>query len=180
LHSPYDGLPTLILVLLRAEARFDGGAPSLVPFDDPGDQRGLAFGFERQGLFQQLQDVAGRHQFGPRVTSRAPFDDEQHRQHDERDMMMPGTPAQIRAIVQRYPALGREVYALRSDSDLARLAATRAGFGIGICQASGTATIRTSARCRAAFDGLVADLSLPRVARADRSLSLHCDRAPRR
>ena len=42
-----------------------------------------------------------------------------------------GTPA-VRAIVGRFPALGRPAFALRTDSDLAQLAAVRAGFGIGI------------------------------------------------
>jgi DNA-binding transcriptional LysR family regulator len=44
------------------------------------------------------------------------------------------TPA-IRAVLRRYPTLGREAYAFRADSDLAQLAAIRAGFGIGLCQA---------------------------------------------
>ena len=43
------------------------------------------------------------------------------------------TPA-IRAALGRYPMLGRPAFALRTDSDLAQLAAIRAGFGIGICQ----------------------------------------------
>lgn len=43
------------------------------------------------------------------------------------------TPA-IRAALARYPMLGRAAFALRTDSDLAQLAAIRAGFGIGICQ----------------------------------------------
>lgn len=41
----------------------------------------------------------------------------------------------IRAIAQHYPALNRKAFALRVDSDVAQLAAIRAGFGIGICQA---------------------------------------------
>lgn len=40
----------------------------------------------------------------------------------------------IRAALGRYPMLGRPALALRTDSDLAQLAAIRAGFGIGICQ----------------------------------------------
>lgn len=43
------------------------------------------------------------------------------------------TPA-IRAVLARFPILERAGYALRTDSDLAQLAAIRAGFGIGICQ----------------------------------------------
>ena len=45
-------------LLLGAEAGFDGAASSLVPLDDAGDQRVLSFGFSRQGLFQDLDDVA--------------------------------------------------------------------------------------------------------------------------
>ncbi len=44
------------------------------------------------------------------------------------------TPA-LRRIVQRYPAFARDACAFRADSDLAQLAAVRAGFGIGLCQA---------------------------------------------
>lgn len=43
------------------------------------------------------------------------------------------TPA-IRTLVEHYPAFRREMFALRSDSNLAQLAAIRAGFGIGMCQ----------------------------------------------
>lgn len=42
------------------------------------------------------------------------------------------TPA-LRALRSRLP-FSREDFALRSDSDLAQLAAIRAGFGIGVCQ----------------------------------------------
>lgn len=92
------------------------------------------------------------------------------------------TPA-IRTIVERYPAFGREMSALRTDSNLAQLAAIRAGFGIGICQAgalrAGSSLVRVladavsielgvwivmhedlrrSARCRAVFDALAEGL----------------------
>jgi len=40
----------------------------------------------------------------------------------------------IRALRQRGLAVHRGLFALRTDSDLAQLAAIRAGFGIGICQ----------------------------------------------
>lgn len=43
------------------------------------------------------------------------------------------TPA-IRAIAQHYPIVSRKTFALRVDSDVAQLAAIRAGFGIGVCQ----------------------------------------------
>ena len=93
------------------------------------------------------------------------------------------TPA-IRALVRRHPALDRAALALRADSDLAQLAAIRAGFGIGVCQAQvarrdpalvrvlGRAfavelgvwvvmheDLRTSSRCRAVFDALAAGLA---------------------
>ena len=47
---------------------FDGASPSLVPLDDPGDERVLAFRFARQGLFQHLDDVARRQQFEARLS----------------------------------------------------------------------------------------------------------------
>ena len=40
----------------------------------------------------------------------------------------------IRSFTRRMPALRRSAFALRTDSDLAQLAAIRAGFGVGICQ----------------------------------------------
>ena len=92
----------------------------------------------------------------------------------------------IRAIVERFPALDRPAFALRVDSDLAQLAAIRAGFGIGMCQVpvarrdpdlvhvlSNAVTVnlglwivmhedlKTSARCRAVFDALAAGLASP-------------------
>ncbi|MBS9475956.1 LysR family transcriptional regulator [Ancylobacter radicis] len=67
----------------------------------------------RKGLPESLDDLVGHDLIG--------FDSE--------------TPA-IRAVMARYPMLGRAAYALRSDSDLAQLAAIRAGFGIGFCQAA--------------------------------------------
>ncbi len=95
------------------------------------------------------------------------------------------TPA-IRTIIERFPALERSAFALRVDSDLAQLAAIRAGFGIGICQvpvarrypdlarvlADAVAIdlglwivmhedLKTNARCRAVFDALVEGLASP-------------------
>jgi DNA-binding transcriptional LysR family regulator len=89
------------------------------------------------------------------------------------------TPA-IRGFVERFPAINRASFALRIDSDVAQLAAIRAGFGIGVCQVP-VATrdpklvrvlpdafamdlnvwivmhedLSTSPRCRAVFDALV-------------------------
>ncbi|HAT32364.1 MAG TPA: LysR family transcriptional regulator [Janthinobacterium sp.] len=40
----------------------------------------------------------------------------------------------MRAIIATLPFLKRSLFALRTDSDLARIAMLRAGFGIGICQ----------------------------------------------
>jgi DNA-binding transcriptional LysR family regulator len=42
--------------------------------------------------------------------------------------------APIRSMQQRFPELKRTMFALRADSDLAQLAAIKAGFGIGACQ----------------------------------------------
>lgn len=89
------------------------------------------------------------------------------------------TPA-IRAMRERLPAVAQLRYALRADSDVAQLAAIRAGFGIGFCQVPlarrspdlvrllpdhvelrlGTwivmhSDLRSVPRCRAVFDGLV-------------------------
>jgi DNA-binding transcriptional LysR family regulator len=43
--------------------------------------------------------------------------------------------AYIRRFQDRFPAITRERLALRTDSDVAQLAAIRAGLGIGLCQA---------------------------------------------
>ncbi|KRA84066.1 LysR family transcriptional regulator [Altererythrobacter sp. Root672] len=92
------------------------------------------------------------------------------------------TPA-IRALVNRFPAFERHLFALRVDSDVAQLAAIRAGFGIGVCQVAVAARdanlcrllpdtfgvdlpvwiamhedLRTSERYREVFDSLVAEL----------------------
>ena len=89
----------------------------------------------------------------------------------------------IRQIQARYPMLTRASLALRADSDLASLAAIRAGYGIGICQTALAARdpairrvlpkafshkletwiamhadLRTSARCAATFAALAAGL----------------------
>ena len=89
----------------------------------------------------------------------------------------------IRSFTRRLPALRRAAFALRTDSDLAQLAAIRAGCGIGICQV-GLARrdgnlvrvlprafalkldtwlvmhedLRHSARCSVTFDALAAGL----------------------
>ena len=92
------------------------------------------------------------------------------------------TPA-IRAVLQRYPGLTRDAFALRVDSDLAQLAAIRAGYGIGFCQVEIARhepdlvrvtpqlfslefplwvamheDLKSSRRCRVVFDALVEGL----------------------
>jgi DNA-binding transcriptional LysR family regulator len=91
--------------------------------------------------------------------------------------------ATIRSMQQRLPALRRSLFRLRTDSDVAQLAAIRAGFGIGACQLALAARdrnlvrvlpgsfelalptavtmhedLRANRSCRAAFDALVAGL----------------------
>ena len=93
------------------------------------------------------------------------------------------TPA-LRAALAGFPGLTRDSFALRCDNQVAQLAAIRAGFGIGVCQVGLAARdpdlvrlfpesfalplpawvvmhedLRTSPRCRAVFDALVAALS---------------------
>jgi DNA-binding transcriptional LysR family regulator len=93
--------------------------------------------------------------------------------------------ASARALRERGVALHRGMFALRADSDLAQLAAIRAGFGIGVCQtglgrrdkelvhllpelfALGRLEtyvvmhedLRASLRCRVVFDAMVEGLS---------------------
>ena len=89
------------------------------------------------------------------------------------------TPA-LRAFLQPYPTLQRGSFALRVDSDVAQLAAIRAGYGIGVCQTAVAAMepkltrvltkafgadletwvvmhedMKSNARCRVVFDELV-------------------------
>ena len=93
------------------------------------------------------------------------------------------TPA-LRAALVGFPGLTRDSFALRCDNQVAQLAAIRAGFGIGVCQVGLAARdpdlvrlfpdsfalplpawvvmhedLRSSPRCRAVFDALVAALS---------------------
>jgi DNA-binding transcriptional LysR family regulator len=90
----------------------------------------------------------------------------------------------IRRLQEQFPWYSRAALAFRSDSDLAQLAAIRAGFGIGICQTALAVRdkalvrllptqlsitmdtwvamhedLRQSARCAATFAALVAGLS---------------------
>jgi DNA-binding transcriptional LysR family regulator len=91
------------------------------------------------------------------------------------------TPA-LRAMAPRLAPLDRQAFALRADSNLAQLAAIRAGFGIGLCQVRIAQRdpvlvrvlpkvalplplwivmhedLRTSARFRAVFDALASGL----------------------
>ncbi len=92
------------------------------------------------------------------------------------------TPA-LRAMAERLAPLDRRGFALRADSNLAQLAAIRAGFGIGLCQTRIARRepvlvrilpeialplplwivmhedLKTSARFRAVFDALAAGLA---------------------
>jgi DNA-binding transcriptional LysR family regulator len=93
------------------------------------------------------------------------------------------TPA-IRSMLKRIPGFESIRFALKADSDLAQLAAIRAGFGIGVCQVPLAAQnpelarvlgeeftldlqtwivmhedLRSSPRCRVVFDALVDGLS---------------------
>ncbi len=90
----------------------------------------------------------------------------------------------VRSVRERGIALDRSLFAFRSDSDLAQLAALRAGFGIGVCQVALArrssdlvrvlpkalsfklevwiamhADLRSSARCRVTSDALAAGLA---------------------
>ncbi len=92
--------------------------------------------------------------------------------------------AYIRRLQEQFPWFSRAALAFRADSDLAQLAAIRAGIGIGICQSALAAKdkslvrllpaqfsimmdtwvamhedLRQSARCAATFAALVAGLS---------------------
>jgi len=91
--------------------------------------------------------------------------------------------AAIRNVQKRIPFLKRSLFTLRADSDLAQLAAVRAGYGIGACQVALAARSRQLVRvlpelfefgidtsvvmhedlrgngaCRAVYDALVAGL----------------------
>ncbi|WP_428394649.1 LysR family transcriptional regulator [Lichenicoccus sp.] len=90
------------------------------------------------------------------------------------------TPA-LRAFADRFPEVARAEFALRTDSDVAQLAAIRAGFGIGVCQIAVARDLvrvleeafapslglwivmhedlATSARCRVVFDALADGLA---------------------
>jgi DNA-binding transcriptional LysR family regulator len=91
--------------------------------------------------------------------------------------------AAIRSMRKRITGLDRAMFALRSDSDLAQLAAIRAGYGIGVCQVTLAErdkglvrvlpeifelkldtwlamheNLRSSPRCRIVFDAVAAGL----------------------
>jgi DNA-binding transcriptional LysR family regulator len=63
----------------------------------------------------------------------------------------------IRNFVDRFPMFSRAALAFRTDSDLAQLAAIRAGFGVGVCQSALAAK----------------DKALVRVLKTQFSLTLH-------
>ena len=101
----------------------------------------------------------------------------------------------MREMLQRFPGLERIRFALRTDNNLAQLAAIRAGLGIGLMQVNFAARdgalkrvlsdqvsinlplwivmhedLKSSATCRAVFDALAAGLSTrePRSSNAER------------
>jgi len=63
--------------------------------------------------------------------------------------------AAINAMRRRISGFDRDMFALRADSDLAQLAAIRAGFGIGVCQVPLAARDPSLVRVLAAEFGLV-------------------------
>lgn len=75
-------------------------------------------------------------------------------------------------IVRRLPALDRPAFALRTDSDLAELAAIRAGFGIGICQAP--VARRDPDLVRVLADAANVDLGLWIVMHEDLKITSRC------
>ncbi len=100
------------------------------------------------------------------------------------DRPSPAIRAMAQRMAQRVPGFLETPFALRTDSDLAQLAAIEAGFGVGICQiplarrnsalvrllpdalelsmgvwVAMHEDLRSTPRCRAVFDGLVAGLS---------------------
>ena len=75
--------------MLSAEARFDRDSSACVPRINPGDEGILAFRLARQGLLPHLEDVARRQQFKPGLLGHPLFGNEQHRQHDHGDVMVP-------------------------------------------------------------------------------------------
>jgi len=109
----------------------------------------------------------------------------------------------LRSLRQSLGGLRREAFALRSDSDLAQLAAIRAGYGIGICQAALAQRnpplvrvlkrqlalqldtwvtmhedLRDSPRCKVTFEALVTGLTAYVAAQAARPARALSARAP--
>jgi DNA-binding transcriptional LysR family regulator len=81
------------------------------------------------------------------------------------------TPA-LRSFVQRFQGFHRSAFALRTDSDIAQLAAIRAGFGIGVCQVA--VARRDPALVRVLPDVLSIDLGLWIVMHEDLKTSTRC------
>lgn len=103
--------------------------------------------------------------------------------YDRRTAFIRAAETMIRACVKDFPEAGALRYAVRADSNLAQLAAIRAGAGIGICQVALGArdpelvrllpddfelplttwvavheNLKSSPRCRVTFDALVEGL----------------------
>ena len=81
------------------------------------------------------------------------------------------TPA-IRGVAEQFPSLNRSAFALRVDSDVAQLAAIRAGFGIGICQVP--VAVRDPRLVRILADDFAIDLNVWIVMHEDLSNSPRC------
>ncbi len=78
----------------------------------------------------------------------------------------------LRALARRYPAFARPAFALRTDSDLARHAAIRAGFGVGMCQVA--IAKRDPVLTRVLEDQVSIELGLWIVMHEDLKSSAHC------
>ncbi len=80
------------------------------------------------------------------------------------------TPA-VRSMLARLPAFDPSRFALRTDSNLAQLAAIRAGFGIGLCQ---VAIARRDPALVRVLDGIVLPLPLWIVMHEDLKNNARC------
>ncbi|MEO8729255.1 MAG: LysR family transcriptional regulator [Rhodoferax sp.] len=79
---------------------------------------------------------------------------------------------QLRGMVRRYPTFSRSAFALRTDSDIAKHAAVRAGFGIGMCQVA--VAQRDPVLTRVLADQVSVELGLWIVMHEDLKSSAHC------
>ena len=87
-------------LLLRPVAGFNGSTPACMSLVDPRDQCLSALRFARQSLFQHLDNVARCQQLQTRLMRSALLGDEQHREHDHGDVVVPCPPAQHLIVCQ--------------------------------------------------------------------------------